>query len=103
MPREPKPSRKSGVRQPKVARKGKQNSRIPPEDDDDDKEDDWVKDLRRYLQQHLVMYLAKTHLNPEQHKILKEVVQQYIECLENNAYMQHSNSYAWRKVLEKYN
>ena len=71
MPREPKASRKAGVRQPKVSRKGKQNRLPPPEDDDDTEDEDWIGYLREYLQQHLVMYLAKTHLNPEQQEILE--------------------------------
>ena len=76
MPREPKTSRKTGVRTPKVSRKTKQAACLPPpEDDDDDTEDeDWIGDLRMYLQQHLVQYLAKTHLSPEQQEILKRVI-----------------------------
>ena len=55
MPREPKTSRKTGVRTPKVSRKTKQAARLPPPEDDDDTEDqDWIGDLRQYLQQHLV-------------------------------------------------
>ena len=104
MPREPKISRKTGVRKPKVSRKSKQATRLPsPEDDDDTEDEDWIGDLRQYLQQHLVMYLAKTHLYPDQQELLKAVVQEYRDKLENNFYRQHSRVDAWRKVLEKFN
>jgi len=86
-----------------VSRKTKQAARLPPpEDDDDTKDDDWVGHLRTYLQQHLVQFLAKTHLNPEHQEILKRV-EQYRDKLENNFYRQHSHLDAWRKVLEKFN
>ena len=55
MPREPKTSRKTGVRKPKVSRKTKQAARLPPPEDDDDTEDDnWISGLRMYLVRHLV-------------------------------------------------
>ena len=103
MPREPKTSRKTGMRTPKVSRKTKQVACLPPPEDDDDTEDeDWFSDLRQYLVQHLVQYLAKTHLSPDHQEILKKVVEEYRDKLQNNVYRQHSHVDAWRKVLEKF-
>ena len=52
-----KASRKTPARPPKVSRKAKEATRLPPPkdyDDDDTEDEDWIGDLRQYLEQHLV-------------------------------------------------
>ena len=88
MPREPKKSRKSGGRAPKVSRKGKESSRLPlPENDDgveETKSMRWERSMGAFLSQNLISYLTKTNLSPENQEILKQVVQEYDHKLENH-------------------
>ena len=52
-----KTSRKTTPRAPKVSRKAKEAARLPPPEDndnDDTEDEDWIGDLRQYLEQHLV-------------------------------------------------
>ena len=75
MPREPKKSRKSEGRLPKVSRKSKQALQLPPPEDDEETEDEsWERSLSAFLAQNLIMYLTKTNLSPENQEILKGVV-----------------------------
>ena len=107
MPREPKRSRKSGGRAPKVYRKGNEASRLPPSEDgggvEEQKSMRWERSMGAFLSQNLISYLTKTHLSPENQEILKEVVKEYDQKLENHFYSEHSHTDAWHRVLEKFN
>ena len=104
MSREPKKARKSEGRLPKVSKKSKQALQLPPPEDDEETEDEsWERPLSACLAQNLIMYLTKTNLSPENQEILKGVVQEYQDKLENHFYRQHSKVDAWHKVLEKFN
>ena len=98
-------SRKTPDRPPKVSRKGKEASRLPPPEDDNEatEDEDWIKSMRTFLAQNLIIYLTKTHLSPENQEVLKDVVKEYRDKLQRNVYRQHSHVDAWRKVIEKFN